>query len=51
MNENPQNPRPLRRALMAKRDAALAAGDVATYHSLTREIAALPNARRRAADT
>lgn len=31
-----------RRQLMAERDAALAAGNLARFHELTRQIAALP---------
>ena len=31
-----------RRELMARRDAALAAGDIATFQALTRQIADLP---------
>lgn len=40
--DNTPNPRVLRRELMARRDAALAAGDIAQYQSLTTQIAALP---------
>jgi len=36
--------RTVRRALMAQRDAALAAQDFALYQDLTRQIAALPMA-------
>ncbi len=32
----------VRRDLMTRRDAALAAGDLATFQELTRQIAALP---------
>lgn len=37
-----ENPRVIRRALMAQRDAALAAGDIAQFQALTTQIAALP---------
>jgi hypothetical protein len=36
------DPRTIRRDLMTRRDAALAAGDIATYQALTAEIAKLP---------
>ena len=35
-------PRTARRELMARRDAALAAGNIAEFQRLTTEIAALP---------
>jgi len=36
------NPRHIRRELMTRRDAALAAGDIAQFQALTTQIAGLP---------